>query len=316
MPPVAAIDCGTNSTRLLVADEDGRSLTRRMTITRLGAGVDRTRRLAGDAVGRTLAVLREYRGIMDDLEVDAVRMTATSAARDAANRSDFLTAAAEVVGVAPELLDGEEEARLSFAGATADLDPATGPWLVADVGGGSTELAAGPAAGRRLEPRAVRSVDMGCVRVTERFLAHDPPRPAELEAGRRFVAAELESASSAAPGLRGAARLIGLAGTVAAAAMLDLRLDHYDRAAVHHRVVTAATVASLLDELATLDVGARRARPGMEPERAPVIVGGLLVLDGILGHFGFPACLASEADILDGLAMSLLPDLRRASRAE
>src|SRR5579875_3078126 len=201
MPPVAAIDCGTNSTRLLVADEDGRSLTRRMTITRLGAGVDRTRRLAGDAVGRTLAVLREYRGIMDDLEVDAVRMTATSAARDAANRSDFLTAAAEVVGVAPELLDGEEEARLSFAGATADLDPATGPWLVADVGGGSTELAAGPAAGRRLEPRAVRSVDMGCVRVTERFLAHDPPRPAEREAGSRSVAA--------GPPRRGAAHRAG-----------------------------------------------------------------------------------------------------------
>lgn len=360
--PVAAVDCGTNSTRLLVAGADGATLARLMTITRLGAGVDRNRRLDADAIERTVAVLRRYRGVMDDHGVVAVRMTATSAARDAANRDEFFAAARDAVGTMPELLDGEEEGRLSFAGATAELDPATGPWLVADIGGGSTELACGSAGaaptglvggpgaavatglaggpagaastglacgraagttgpapaggpgaagapagqGSRLEPVAVRSLDVGCVRVTERFFRHDPPEPVELRAAADLVAAQLAAATAEQPQLAGAAQLVGLAGTVAAAAALDRRLDHYDRAAVHHHRLRADVVTDLLAELAALDTAGRRARPGMEAERAGVIVGGLVVLDGLLRHFGMDECLTSESDILDGLVRSLL----------
>jgi exopolyphosphatase/guanosine-5'-triphosphate,3'-diphosphate pyrophosphatase len=216
---LAAIDCGTNSTRLLVVGPDGTPQRRLMTITRLGAGVDRTHTLAPDAIARTVDVLRSYRSVMDDLGVTRVRMTATSAARDARNRADFFGAARDVVGVEPELLDGDEEGRLSFAGATAELDLGTAPWLVADIGGGSTELAVGPAPGAaRLAPQAVCSLDMGCVRVTERFLVHDPPTPEEIEAARHFVRGRLDVALAAQPVLATGALVVGLAGTVAAAA--------------------------------------------------------------------------------------------------
>ena len=171
---VAAIDCGTNSTRLLVS-EDGRPLERRMRITRLGQGVDATGRLAPEAVERTLGTLRQYRQVMDQLGVERVRVTATSAARDAENRAELVDAVESVVGVHPELLSGEEEGRLSFLGATSGLDPAEGPFLVVDIGGGSTELVVGTE-----EPTGVVSVDVGCVRLTEKFLHGDPPAPEEL----------------------------------------------------------------------------------------------------------------------------------------
>jgi exopolyphosphatase/guanosine-5'-triphosphate,3'-diphosphate pyrophosphatase len=301
--PVAAVDCGTNSTRLLVAAPDGSTLERRMTITRLGQGVDQTGLLADEAVERTVATLREYRRVMDAHRVRAVRVTATSAARDAANRDRFFAAAADAVGVPPELLDGEEEARLSYRGAVRDLDACPAPWLVADIGGGSTELAIGtdPA-----EPSDAVSLDVGCVRVTERFLHHDPPLADELVAARAATAAQLRAATCAHPALAGAATVVGLAGTVAAAVALELRLERYDRSAVHHRRLAASSVAALLDELSRLDEPGRRARPGMEAARAGVIVGGLVVLDELLGHLGADACLASESDILDGLVMSLL----------
>jgi exopolyphosphatase/guanosine-5'-triphosphate,3'-diphosphate pyrophosphatase len=304
---VAAIDCGTNSTRLLVAGPDGTPQRRLMTITRLGAGVDRTHLLGPDAIARTVDVLRSYRSVMDELGVTRVRMTATSAARDAGNRDDFFGAAREVVGVEPELLGGEEEGRLSFAGATAELDLATGPWLVADIGGGSTELAVGPAPGAaRLAPQAVCSLDMGCVRVTERFLAHDPPTPAEIDAARRFVRAQLDVALAEQPVLATATQVVGLAGTVAAAAALDQQLADYDRARVHHHWLTAATVTALVGELSAIDADGRRRRPGMEAARVEVIVGGLIVLDELLGRLGVDRCLTSESDILDGLVATLL----------
>jgi exopolyphosphatase/guanosine-5'-triphosphate,3'-diphosphate pyrophosphatase len=303
---VAAIDCGTNSTRLLVAGPDGSTLARLMTITRLGAGVDRTHVLAPEAVARTVEVLRRYRSVIDGFGVGRVRMTATSAARDATNQEEFFAAARAAAGVEAELLGGDEEGRLSFAGATADLDLATGPWLVADVGGGSTELAVGPAAGDRLQPRAVRSLDMGCVRITERFLAHDPPRPEEIESARLFVRGQLDVALEEQPGLGEAALVVGLAGTVAAAAALDQRLPAYDRSRVHHYRLAAGTVSELLAELSTLDAARRRQRPGMEEARAGVIIGGLIVLDGLLHRLGVVACLTSESDILDGLVRGLL----------
>ncbi len=306
---VAAVDCGTNSTRLLVSDRDGRQLERRMTITRLGQGVDATHVLAEDAVGRTVTVLRDYRAVMDRHQVGAVRMTATSAARDARNRELFFDAAREAVGVDAELLSGDQEATLSFAGATAELDAASGPWLVADIGGGSTELARGPEAPDgpgRLRPTVARSLDVGCVRVTERFLRHDPPHPDEVAAARRHVAELLEATTADLPGLTAAGTLVGLAGTVSASARLDLRLAEYDRDAVHHHRLTAPAVGGLLDELGGMPLAARRQRPGMEVERADVIVGGLVVLDGLLRHFGMGECLVSESDILDGMVMSLL----------
>jgi exopolyphosphatase / guanosine-5'-triphosphate,3'-diphosphate pyrophosphatase len=304
---VAAIDCGTNSTRLLVAGPDRATLARLMTITRLGAGVDRTHVLAPDAMARTVDTLRRYRTVMDRFGATRVRMTATSAARDAANRDDFFAAARDAVGVAPELLGGEEEGRLSFAGATAELDLATGPWLVADIGGGSTELSVGPRPGaNRLQPEVVRSLDIGCVRVTERFLVHDPPTPAETDAARQFVRGQLDSAIAAEPRFGAAALVVGLAGTVAAAAALDQRLDGYDRSAVHHYHLRADAVRGLVAELASLDTEGRRRRPGMEEARAGVIVGGLIVLDELLTRVGAPECLTSESDILDGLVGTLL----------
>jgi exopolyphosphatase/guanosine-5'-triphosphate,3'-diphosphate pyrophosphatase len=306
---VAAIDCGTNSTRLLVAGPDGATLERLMTITRLGAGVDRTQALAPDAVERTVEVLRRYRTVMDRLGVVRFRMTATSAARDAHNRREFFAAACDATGAEPELLAGEEEARLSFIGATADLDVDTGPWLVADIGGGSTELAVGPVPGSRSQPEAVRSLEMGCVRVTERFLAHDPPRRHEIDSARQFVRDQLDAALAEHPGFGRAALVVGLAGTVAAAAALDQRLVGYERARVHHYRLSAASVRELVAELSVLDGAGRRRRPGMEEARGDVIVGGLIVLDELLGRIGVDHCLTSENDILDGLVDTLLtPD--------
>jgi exopolyphosphatase/guanosine-5'-triphosphate,3'-diphosphate pyrophosphatase len=317
-PPaaVAAIDCGTNSTRLLVADATGAPRERLMRITRLGQGVDHRGALAPDAIARTVGVLEEFRSVLDHHRVGRLRMTATSAARDASNREQFFTAAAAAIGQAPELLDGDEEGRLSFLGATAELDPSTGPWLVADIGGGSTELAAGPApktapggptAGVLYgEPVAVRSLDVGCVRVTERFLTTDPPARDELHRARAHVAALLQEVSESDPAFATGRTLVGLAGTVAALAAIEQRLDHYDRSRIHHYRLSRAGVDGLLEILAAEPAAARRRRPGMETDRADVIVGGAVVLAEIMRHFGFEECWASEADILDGLVATQL----------
>jgi exopolyphosphatase/guanosine-5'-triphosphate,3'-diphosphate pyrophosphatase len=302
--PVAAIDCGTNSTRLLIAASDGTTLDRQMRITRLGQGVDQDRRLDPAAITRTVTVLREYRALMDGQFVQRVRMAATSAVRDASNREEFLAAAEVAVGVRPELLSGQEEGRLSFRGATAELDPAGAPWLVADIGGGSTELIVGSDSNR--SPDAVVSLDIGCVRLTERFLLSDPPQPGELDAACQFVAELLEGVSAGQPAFASAITLVGLAGTVAALAAIDQGLDTYDRDRVHHYLLTRAAVERLLAILAGETVAARRLRAGVERDRADVIVGGTVVLATLMRHFGFDACLTSETDILDGLAGSLL----------
>jgi exopolyphosphatase/guanosine-5'-triphosphate,3'-diphosphate pyrophosphatase len=303
LQPVAAIDCGTNSTRLLVAGPGGETLVRLMQITRLGRGVDRTRRLAPDAIERTLSVLRAFRAVLDENGVERIRMTATSAARDATNREDFLAAAAGIVGVRPELLAGEEEGRLSFRGATAELAPSSAPWLVADIGGGSTELIAGGEADR---PEAVRSLDVGCVRVTERFLISDPPAPEQIQAARDLVGDQLAAVSRTEAAFGRAATLVGLAGTVAALAAIDQRLPSYERRRLHHYHLSRDTVEGLLAALASEPASDRRRRPGMEPERADVIVGGAVVLAELMRHFDFDTCLTSESDILDGLVATLL----------
>jgi exopolyphosphatase / guanosine-5'-triphosphate,3'-diphosphate pyrophosphatase len=303
--PVAAIDCGTNSTRLLVVGADGRTVERLMRITRLGEGVDQHKRLAPEAIARTVAVLEEYRKVMDGFGVERVRMTATSAARDAANREEFLATAEAVVGVRPELLPGDEEARLSFSGAMAELDPDAGPWLVVDIGGGSTEFSVGPAPGQRLEPMGVTSIDVGCVRLTERWLHGDPPRPEELSQALSVVHDHLDDVRRDLPAADGAARLVGLAGTVTTVAAVEIGLATYDRDRIHHFVLTRAAVEDVFRTLATEKRADRIHNPGLEEARADVIVGGCIVLVAIMRHFDFGECLVSESDILDGLAMTL-----------
>ena len=312
---VAAVDCGTNSTRLLVAEstEDGgfETLERLMRITRLGKGVDASGRLADDAIERTASVLREFGAVMERFGIPrrrgSVRVTATSAARDAGNRADFFAAVRDAVGVEPELLSGAAEGRLSFEGATAGLDPDTGPFLVVDVGGGSTELATGSLDERgHAHMSGVTSLDLGCVRVTEQYLHSDPPSAAELAAAEAAIAAIVEPALAGLPGASEARLFVGLAGTVAAAASIDAGLVDYDRSQVHHRVLTTGYLSDLTDRFAAMPVAERRKVVGLEHERADVIVGGLLVVRTILGATGMPSLLSSEADILDGLAASLL----------
>jgi exopolyphosphatase/guanosine-5'-triphosphate,3'-diphosphate pyrophosphatase len=295
---VGAVDIGTNSVRLLVTDGTGKQLAREMHITRLGQGVDRTGVLAEGAIARTVAVLEQYAGIMRRLSVQRVRATATSAARDAHNRDAFFTAAAQVLGHAPECLAGEEEALLSFRGATAGLDLDQGPFLVVDIGGGSTEFVLGGHA-----PEALISVDMGCVRMTERHLHGDPPTPSELEALSADVRVQLRKVRDVMdPG--SARRMIGLAGTITALALLRTGAKHYDPALTHHQALTRVEVERLFEQLARADLETRRALMA-EPKRAEVIVGGAAVLLGILREFAIDELLVSESDILDGLAASI-----------
>jgi exopolyphosphatase/guanosine-5'-triphosphate,3'-diphosphate pyrophosphatase len=296
---VAAIDCGTNSTRLLVRSPEGQALERLMRITRLGKGVDATGRLDPDAIARTVDVLREFKGVMDDFGVDRVRMSATSAARDAENSAEFFDAAEAVVGARPELLSGEEEGRLSFLGATSELDPARGPFLVVDIGGGSTEFSYGTSASE-----ATISVDIGCVRLTEKYLLHDPPLPEELSACLSVVDVYLDDVVRAIPAAPEAATFVGLAGTITTVAAVELGLPTYQRDAVHHFVLTKAAAEDVFRTLATEPLQERIENPGLERERADVIVGGTCILVAIMRRLGFGACLVSEADILDGLAIT------------
>lgn len=309
--PVASIDIGTNSTRLLVAEagSDGTLVTRErlMRITRLGQGVDRARGLAPEAIDRTVAVLGEYRTVLDRFGVDParVRMAATSASRDAANREQFFDAAEAAVGVRPELLSGDEEARLSFLGATADLDPALGPFLVFDLGGGSTEFVVGTA-GPEGEIQAARSADFGCVRLSERFLTTDPPAPEDLSAAISYVEAWLDDVAMSMPQIGEAATVVGLAGTVSTVAAVEIGLATYDRDRIHHFRLTKAAAEDVFRTLATEARADRIHNPGLEEARADVIVGGCCALVAIYRRLGIDEVLVSEADILDGLARSLL----------
>jgi exopolyphosphatase/guanosine-5'-triphosphate,3'-diphosphate pyrophosphatase len=302
---VAAIDCGTNSVRLLVADVDraaGRlsDVDRRLEIVRLGQGVDATGRLGAEPLARTFRVLRSYRQIIAETSASAVRMVATSATRDAVNSGEFVAGVRDILGVEPEVLSGEDEARLSFTGATAELAGDAAPYLVTDIGGGSTEFVLGePGAGT-----AAVSVNIGCVRMTERHLRHDPPRDDEIAAARADIDAALDLVAGKIP-VSAARTLVGLAGSVTTVAALVLGLDSYQAERIHHSRVSAAAVrevaASLLGQ-----TRAERARLAvMHPGRVDVIGGGALVLTQIMERFGFDEVLVSEHDILDGLAWSL-----------
>lgn len=295
---VAAIDCGTNSTRLLVIDSAGRELVRHMRITRLGAGVDATGELAPDAIDRTLAVLEDYARECATLDVRRLRATATSAARDSRNHDAFFGPAASLLGGEPELISGEEEAALSFAGAIAGGGHGRGPFLVCDIGGGSTEFVFGTAA-----PEALVSVDVGCVRVTERWLEGDPPSPASLTRAAAGVDAALDAVGATIP-VAGAAELVGLAGTVTSLAALVAGLRVYDPSVTHGMRMSRADVEVAHASLAGDDLDTRRGRL-IEAERADVIVGGTTILTCIMRRFGFETIVVSEHDILDGLAASV-----------
>lgn len=301
--PVAAIDCGTNSVRLLITTDGQTQIERLMRITRLGQGVDATGKFDPEAIERTLEVLREYREVIDRHGVERIRMTATSASRDAANRDEFFNAAKEILGVMPEVISGIEEGQLSFLGATADLDPELGPFLVCDIGGGSTEFVFGTT-----EAEATISVDMGCVRITEAWLHHDPPTAEELSQAISVIDIHLDDVIREIPQLGQARTFVGLAGTVSNTASVELGLAHYDRDQIHHLVLSRAAIEDVFRTLATETVEERKENPGLEPQRADVIVGGLCVLVAILRRFGLSECLVSESDILDGVAMSLLAE--------
>ncbi|MGH9184987.1 MAG: exopolyphosphatase [Acidimicrobiales bacterium] len=306
MTRLAAIDCGTNSVRLLIGATDGdnqrfATVERLMRITRLGQGVDAHGSLAPEAISRTVDVLREYRTVMDGFGVELLRMAATSAARDAANREAFFDAAEAVVGTRPELLSGDEEGRLSFLGATADLDVALGPFLVVDIGGGSTEFTVGAA-----ECEGVVSVEVGCVRLTEQYLDSDPPKPEELSACLTVTKEYLEDVARELPAALDARTFVGLAGTVTTVAAVEQGLPAYDRDAIHHFVLTKDAVEDVFRTLATEARADRIHNPGLEEARADVIVGGCCVLVAVMRFFGFETCLVSEADILDGLILSQL----------
>ncbi len=339
---VAAVDCGTNSLRLLLADVDPAraeltDVTRRMEIVRLGQGVDRTGRLAPEALARTIAVLRDYAGIIAASGARAVRMVATSATRDADNAAEFVRLVKEVLGVAPEVLTGAEEAVLSFTGATTELGagPDRGPYLVADIGGGSTEFVLGavlprgddppqtpPAHGGAARPPvpprggAARppgpwaiSVNVGCVRMTERHLHGDPPTDQEVAAAIADIDAALDTVAGAVP-VRQARTLVGLAGSVTTVAAIAMGLPVYDAARIHHARVSAADVHAVTRGLLAQTRAARAAIGVMHPGRVDVIGGGALVLDRLMQRYGFGEVLVSEHDILDGMAWSLAGDSR------
>ncbi|MER7398509.1 Ppx/GppA phosphatase family protein [Streptomyces sp. NPDC000151] len=312
MTRVAAIDCGTNSIRLLVADADPetgelKDLDRRMKIVRLGQGVDRTGRLAPEALERTFAACREYAAVIEELGAERVRFVATSASRDAENRDDFVRGVVDILGVEPEVITGDQEAEFSFTGATKELkgrEDLTKPYLVVDIGGGSTEFVLGDE-----DVRAARSVDIGCVRMTERHLVHDgevtdPPTPDQITAIKADVAAALDQAAESVP-LGEARTLVGLAGSVTTVAAIALGLEEYDSAAIHHSRIPLAEVREITESLLGSTHDERAAIPVMHPGRVDVIAAGALVLLSIMERTGAQEVVVSEHDILDGIGWSL-----------
>jgi exopolyphosphatase / guanosine-5'-triphosphate,3'-diphosphate pyrophosphatase len=299
---LAAVDVGTNSTRLLVADVDGgrvvAELDRETVITRLGKGVDRTGRFDPAALRRTLDVLAGYAATCQRLGVGRRRVVATSATRDAANRRQFLDGVRQLFGVDAEVLSGEAEAAAAYRGATHDL-PGDQRTLVVDIGGGSTELILG-----RREPEAMLSLDVGCVRLHERHLHSDPPTAAEVAALRADADAHLARVTGVLdPSV--AERVVGVAGTITTVTAIGLGLDAYDPGRIHRSALRADEIAAVAGKLAAMTVAERAAIPVMAKGREDVIAAGALLLDELVRTFGFPRVVASETDILDGVLLGL-----------
>ncbi|WUS97371.1 Ppx/GppA family phosphatase [Streptomyces sp. NBC_00708] len=312
MTRVAAIDCGTNSIRLLIAEADPVTgelveFARRMEIVRLGQDVDRTGRLAPEALERTFAACRQYAELIEEHGAEKVRFVATSASRDAENRDDFVRGVRDILGVGPEVISGDQEAAFSFDGATKELtgrDDLAKPYLVVDIGGGSTEFVVGDD-----RVRAARSVDIGCVRMTERHLVRDgvvsdPPSAEGAEAIRADVAAALDLAEETVP-ITSAATLVGLAGTVTTVAAIALGLEEYDSEAIHHSRVSLEQVREITARLLASTHAERAAIGAMHPGRVDVIASGALILQAVMERTGTREVVVSEHDILDGIAWSL-----------
>ncbi|MGH2806885.1 MAG: exopolyphosphatase [Actinomycetota bacterium] len=301
---VAAIDVGTNSTRLLVAEEQPggfRSIDRRMVITRLGQGVDRTRVLAAEALDRTFRTIADYAATCGELGVERMRVTGTSAVRDAKNREEFFTGVKQLTGHLPELLTGDQEARATFLGTLSDLNE-EGPVCVVDIGGGSTEFIVGTS-----EPERLVSLDVGCVRMYEKYLESDPPTSDELEALRAEVIDKLETVKPDLAVPKGA-RFIGVAGTVSQLAILKAGVPVYDPDVTHHAVLSHGDVRLIARRLSSLPYSKRKNVKGLEAGRVDVIVAGAEILLAVLEAFDVPEILTSEKDILDGLVIQLLSD--------
>jgi exopolyphosphatase/guanosine-5'-triphosphate,3'-diphosphate pyrophosphatase len=313
---VAALDCGTNSLRLLIADVDPAAGTlldveRRMEVVRLGQGVDATGLIAPEALRRALDTTAEYARLCERAQVQAVRFVATSASRDARNRAEFVDGVRALIGVEPEVVSGEEEARLSFHGATRELSGRhPEPFLVVDLGGGSTEVVLGTAAGG---VRAALSVDVGCVRMTERHLASDPPTRSEIASATAEVDAALDRVAAAVP-LAEARTLVGLAGSVTTVTAHALGLAAYRADLIHAAVLAVPRVLAAADDLLHLTRAERAGLGFLHPGRVDVIGAGALVWSRVVARVAAAAGLArvvtSEHDILDGIAWSLAPDGR------
>lgn len=303
MSRVAAIDIGTNTVRLLVLDGAGHTLTRELAITRLGEGVDTSGVLASAAIERTCTALAEFAGSLQQHRPERLRVVATSAARDAGNREDFFSRVEQLLGCKPELLAGQTEASLSFAGATAGRQQGS-PSVVLDIGGGSTEFALGQTAVQQ-----ALSLNIGSVRISERHLHHDPPTKDELAAALAELAERLEAAAGlrrrlSEPDWRGV-EWVGVAGSVTTLSAFAQGLQRYQPELTHGARLTSGEVADALQRLSLLNTAARRPLL-IEPKRAEAIVGGALVLQAVFSYFSLSSVTVSETDILDGLAASLL----------
>jgi len=312
---VAAIDCGTNSIRLLIADVsadisggDLHDVVRRMEVVRLGQGVDRTGRLLPEAIERTRVALASYTEQIRDLGVQDVRMVATSATRDAANREDFRQMVFSTLGAEPEVISGDEEAVLSFSGALSGLPAVLSPVLVADIGGGSTEVVLGSAersgAGARPGIVAALSADIGCVRLTERHLVEDPPTPDQVGAAEADIRAAIERIRQAVP-VEQARTFVGLAGSVTTVAALALELPAYDALTIHGSRIPVGRVRSVTSGLLTMTREHRAALAVMHPGRVDVIGAGALILRVLMDALDLDEVTVSEHDILDGIALGL-----------
>jgi len=298
----AVIDCGTNSTRMLIANKF-ETLDRQMKITRLGQGLDQSGELSNQAMSRVIDVLKDFRRSLDKHEVSEVRMVATSAARDASNSEDFFNKVESTLGVRPELLTGEEEGRLSFQGAIAELDPSQGPFLILDIGGGSTEFVFGSE-----KAENVYSSQIGCVRLTEEFFENDPPLPEELHACLSVVGGHVDDALREIPNIGDEVTLVGLAGTVSCIAAIEIGLEKYDREKIHHFHLSKDAVEDVFRTLATENKLERMSNPGLEEDRADVIVAGTAILVKVMRQLQLTECLVSESDIMDGILHSMLRD--------
>ena len=299
---VAAIDCGTNSIRLLIADVDGdnfREVFREMEIVRLGQGVDKTGQFHPDAITRTLGAVDQYANEITRRGVNAIRFCATSATRDASNRELFIDGVKQRLGIAPEVISGEEEATLSFLGATKDLPDSLSPFLVVDIGGGSTEFVLGH---RTVE--AAKSVNIGCVRMSERHFLNDPATYSEIEAARSDIQRAIAEAAEVV-NINAARSLIAVAGTATTVAAAALELKSYDRYAIHLSRISAEQAHQVSEMFLHMNRAERAALGYMHPGRVDVIGAGSLVLSEIIKATGVSEFIASESDILDGIAWNL-----------